>query len=696
MIEQIQTELPIWLASLGLMLAIFLSLFSYSGKKAKELFTLPKRVLLGLLRGITVFLIFILFMGFLWKSRTEIREKPIALVALDNSSSMVSTADSLLVKASVNKLLGDLQALADDELELKIYSFGNSIGSGVNPDFQDKQTNFGQLFDHLTTTYLHRPVQELLIISDGIYTSGPDPSTAARKFPFPVSVWAVGDSVPMPDLKITGVRVNDVVYANTKFPVDIKVEGIDLDQYQVRLSLSSEGQALVDTIMSVDPIDGIGNVSLHIDFSKIGNHVFDVSVEPFANESNLHNNKRSYAVEVIDEKIKVILLYHNPHPDVRVIKSNLEKTDRYDLQVQNIADFHFVQDEYQLIIFYQLPTGRRAEQEKLDRIRQSDTNILFVIGPETNLNSLTVMGVGVSFKADRLLTEDYNPVLNEQFSVFTYEEGFKDFLKKMPPLKAPFASISIKSRSNILLFQKIKDIELADPLFWFGTYQSRKFGFIWGEGLWRWQLYEYLNNDNLYYTGELLLKTVNYLSTNEIKDPLRLQVPKTINISDDLTVKAKLYNKSLEAITTPEVYFTITGPEDYVKKMDFRRVQNGYQLQLIDLKPGRYKYTAYTNLDNLEYRKSGVIDVLNTQLEQLDLTARPDNLRELAYTSNGRFFKWDESSDILTSFNDNDRAQDAIIPLTEWNNLLNIPIILIIIVILLSVEWLLRRWAGTR
>ena len=328
MIEQIQTELPIWLASLGLMLAIFLSLFSYSGKKARELFTLPKRVLLGLLRGITVFLIFILFMGFLWKSRTEIREKPIALVALDNSSSMVSTADSLLVKASVNKLLGDLQALADDELELKIYSFGNSIGSGVNPDFQDKQTNFGQLFDHLTTTYLHRPVQELLIISDGIYTSGPDPSTAARKFPFPVSVWAVGDSVPMPDLKITGVRVNDVVYANTKFPVDIKVEGIDLDQYQVRLSLSSEGQALVDTIMSVDPIDGIGNVSLHIDFSKIGNHVFDVSVEPFANESNLHNNKRSYAVEVIDEKIKVILLYHNPHPDVRVIKSNLEKTDR--------------------------------------------------------------------------------------------------------------------------------------------------------------------------------------------------------------------------------------------------------------------------------------------------------------------------------------------------------------------------------
>ncbi|MCD6347784.1 MAG: hypothetical protein J7L96_10225 [Bacteroidales bacterium] len=696
MTGQIQTELPIWLASIGLMLAIFLAWYSYSGARSKELFSKSRRTGLAIIRAIGFFLVFLLFMGFLWKGQTEMKDKPIDLVAVDNSLSMMLTDDSLDLKNDIGAFIGNLNHTLEDKSDLRYYGFGQNVQQGSSFDFSDKKTDFKQLFDHLGSVYRRQHVRGLLLISDGIFNTGLDPASAAQYFPFPVSVWAVGDTVAMPDLKISDIQLNDVVYAGVNFPVDIKIEGTDLHEYEARLRILSEGKVLADTLVSIDPVDGIGNTSLLINFDKAGNHIFEVRVDAFRNEDNRYNNSSIRTVEVVDEKVRVLLLYNTTHPDIRIFKASLEQTSRYELVVQDITDAYFDLKDYQLVILYQLPDGGAREKPVLDKIMHSDANILFVIGPQTKLSTLTTMGVGVRFKAERIVTEDYEPVYNDKFSLFKNDEGIVDYFQEMPPLKAPFATISLSSRSSVLLYQKIKNIELTDPLLWFAHFQGRKYGFVWGEGIWRWRLFEYLGSDSHYYTDGLIVKIVNYLSTNEIKDPLRLTVPAVINTTEGLKLSAHLYNKSLEPVTYPEVYFDISDGDAYVRKMTMRKSQDEYKLEIDGLQPGRYNYACYTNLDKKEYRKSGVIDVLDIPLEQLDLTARHDYLRELVSRGDGRFFERDESDKLLSYLKSKELNPETPYTITKWNNIINVPYILAVIILLFSVEWFLRRWSGTR
>ena len=219
MIEQIQTELPIWLAPIGLVLAIFLSWLSYSGPRSKELFSLTWRWILGSIRAVAFFLVILLLIGVLWKIERSIEEKPQLLIAVDQSLSINSFLDSL----QIDKTLTTLSEQIDDQYIVVSYGFGETVVDYESDRDAFETTNFTTLFSYLNRVYANQAVDELLLISDGIYTAGADPALAAEAFPYPVSVWALGDTTRYPDIRITGVQANDVVYADSPFPVEILI-----------------------------------------------------------------------------------------------------------------------------------------------------------------------------------------------------------------------------------------------------------------------------------------------------------------------------------------------------------------------------------------------------------------------------------------------------------------------------------------
>ena len=69
-----------------------------------------------------------------------------------------------------------------------------------------------------------------------------------------------------------------------------------------------------------------------------------------------------------------------------------------------------------------------------------------------------------------------------------------------------------------LIYQKIKNIETAKPVIATGTMNGIKTGFIFGEGIWRWRLYDYYMNENEAAFNELINQLVQYLSLRENED----------------------------------------------------------------------------------------------------------------------------------------------------------------------------------
>lgn len=696
MVEHIQTELPFWLASIGLMLAIFLSFWSYSGKRNRELFSVGLRFFLGFLRGLGFFILFILFIGLYWKKQSSVNEKPLYVIAIDNSKSIIAGNDSL---ERINELKLIINAVSEeigDKFDIKKIKFGEDVSLLNDLDFSDKSTNFGKLFKYLRSSFYTQPVSELLLITDGISTTGQSFISSNSLWPHPMSVIGLGDTTESVDLRIEDVIVNDLVYLNSRFPIDIIVQAEKSQQNLATLELSVSGKLLADTVIVLDRFDGKGQVSLIVEASELGNQVYEISLAPLDNEQNLYNNTRKIAIEVVDQKHQAILIFQSPNPDIRIIEETLTESGNYDLTIWpvdlGVPNFN----DYQVAIVYQLPGSGSNEDAIITKLIQSELNTLIITGPKTSLTKLGSHYDVIAFPNDRKLNEDFSGKINEQFDLFLLPENLSEFLSEMPPLRAPLTGIELNGQATVLLRQTIKGVELSDPLVWFMRNGNAKIGFWWGEGLWRWNLFEYLSYGDHFYTKSLVSAVINFLAVDELEDPLKIDVPGSISSFEKLVFKARLYNESFEMINTPDLYIDLAFPDGTKRKLEFRKLDGKYWLDIDQLIPGQIEYKCYTHISNQEYSKSGVIQVLETALENLDTRARFDDLRTFANQKGGEFFTLDQQSELLTYIGKLDTDQSSLYNENRWVNLLNWNYLLFIIVFIFGMEWILRRRSGTR
>ncbi len=85
-----------------------------------------------------------------------------------------------------------------------------------------------------------------------------------------------------------------------------------------------------------------------------------VEVLPQPGEFSTRNNRQDVYLDVIDGKEKVLLLALAPHPDIKALRSILEKNQNYELDVRILtgtaAEATAPADkQYDLIILHQIP-----------------------------------------------------------------------------------------------------------------------------------------------------------------------------------------------------------------------------------------------------------------------------------------------------------------------------------------------------
>ncbi|NLO68442.1 MAG: hypothetical protein GX098_07740, partial [Bacteroidales bacterium] len=232
------------LAPLAALIAIGAGWWVYYRKQDDGI--LPRRLkpLLMFLRASSLFLIAMLIISPWMKKKNQVPEKPTFLIAMDNSRSMFQEDDTLDTYDKLAKQIDALESSLNQDFNVHRLLFGASVRSGKKPDFSDQQTNFEDLFKNLTRLYGNRPVQGLLIISDGAYNRGLEPSLAAAPFPFPVHVLATGDTVQFLDLAIGEVIVNEWVRRKSLFPVRVYFKTSNWGNNSFNIQIINNGRVL--------------------------------------------------------------------------------------------------------------------------------------------------------------------------------------------------------------------------------------------------------------------------------------------------------------------------------------------------------------------------------------------------------------------------------------------------------------------
>lgn len=691
------TQYPLWLAIFAVLLGIGYALFLYF-RNNNVVFEKRSRIIMASLRGVAMALLAFLLLAPMLKMIRKQTDKPVIIFAIDNSESIASGKDADFYTKEYPKQLQKLVSDLGKQYDVDAYLVGDenllADNEKVNVDFSDKSTNLSALFDDISLLYSNRNVGAVVMLTDGIYNIGSNPYYAAQRVNFPVYTVGLGSDEQATDLFIADIVHNKEVLKGNRAPVEVKVQAGKLSGKTAKLTVSDDKGEVFSKTLQISGNQYFETVSFLVDAGQTGLKKFRVDLDELDGEVTHKNNHAQFFIRVIESKDKIAIVYDAPHPDVAAIRSALELSENYELTVSSVDEFKANPSEFGLIILHQLPSQKHPASSLLSQIRQSGVSSLYIIGTQTDLNAFNGLNTGLQITQSKNMTNNATASYNSNFMLFSFSEEAQQLLPTLPPLQTPFGTYKAAVSSNLFMSQRISGVETKYPLFLFNDVNGAKTGVISGTGLWSWKVYDYVNNQNHDAFNEILNKTALFLVAKNDKSPFRVRHNAVFAENAPVEFSAELHNESGELLNTPDVRLTIKGSGDTTYDAQFSKQNNAYYLNMGELPVGTYTWTAKTQLGNKTYEKSGSFSVQEIFVETANLVADFDLLKSIAQTSGGKFFARNELEKVAKEIKANDNIKPVASYQKKYSMLLNSPWYLAAIVLLLGIEWFLRKWHG--
>lgn len=667
----------------------------YNGKSSwvSELDKKWKWTLISL-RTLTFTVLSVLLLGIIFQAFTYRTEKPILIIGVDNSTSMLNYNDSLILNDGVNAFINAANDKLSEKFDMIQYRFGGDLSSFDTLEFTGIKTDLSKSFEQVHTEFYNRNLAGVLLVSDGNFNHGSNPIYAARKLTMtPIYTFGVGDTIYKRDHFIKNVAVNDVAFVNNEFPLVVDVEGNKMGKVNALITVQLNGKTIASQSIKYD--DGVSDfkqLSFLLKANSIGFNKYSVHIEDKDNESNYQNNTRIFYIEVIDTRSKVLFLADAPHPDISAIKSVFDTDENLETEFKTIAEWDKSLKNVDLIVWHE--AGKNCPKEIRDIIQKSEVSKLYIIGPNSDRSSTEALGIGIGVPTGNQ-TDDIEVSINSGFQQFEVSQEVVKAFKFYPPLKSKFGKLTTSAGVDILAYQRIGPIVKKDPQLFFGKLNKFKYGVIYGEGIWKWKMAEYGRFETNEAFNELISKIGQFLLVKQNSSPLRVTLPKKFSKDESVIVNATFLNQSLDPITSPTINFEMVDESKKESKLQFGAIGKGYKLDLGQLKPGQYSWKAFTKFDGKSYEKSGIFVVEDQTVEQFDTRANHTLLNQLAKNSGGKFNvlkNYTKSIDDLLARQD---LTSVSYQESSFNDLIDYLWGLLIVLLLLGTEWFLRRWLGS-
>lgn len=656
--------------------------------------------LLAVLRFVSVFLISFLLLSPLIRSIHRTFEKPVIILALDNSQSIRMGRDSVYYQSGFRQDIKELINALNKEYDTRIYTIGNRIKAVDDPSspfltFSDKQTDLASLFDEAESGFSNRNLGAIILASDGIYNQGMNPLYSSQKIPAPMYTIALGDTSIQRDVVLKRINYNRIAYLGNKFPVEITVSADKFAGQRTRLTLT-RGDSVVFA-RNIDLTSDLFNERYVAELyaGQTGLVRYRASLSRLDDEISYDNNSSDIFIEVLDSRQKILILYQAPHPDVSAIKSAIQTNFNYEVEDYPVNKFPGEISKYNLIILHQLPARPQDHSLILAKIKESNVPILCILGENTDLQTLNQLNLGIAVNPAGEMMNEVTPAVNPDFMLFRIDDDSRTQLEKFPPLVSPFGEYRLPPTADILLYQEMGKVISTLPLIVFTGTVDSKAGFITGEGLWKWRLFDYAENENHNAFNQLILKMVQYLAVKDEKGFFRVIAKSSYRENESIELEAEVYDKSYEPINDPDVEITVENDEGTRFPYIFGRKGTAYHLQVGNFPPGNYTYRAKVKAGNDLYEKTGQFSVEAVNIETIATRADHALLFNLAARHDGRMIFPDQIGELPGLLKDRDDIHTLIYTRKSYNEFNNIIWVLAAIVALLSAEWFLRRYKGS-
>ena len=687
------SDISVWWLLPWMLVSFFTTFFLYKNEPWFQEIKKSWRYCLKALRFSSIFLIGILLIGLLFEAISYRIEKPYFITLVDNSSSMLNYKDSSVIKSKIESFQASMKETYGDKFDFIQYTVGSKVIENGKIDFKESNSALSDGFESIYSNFYNRNIGGIAFFSDGNFNKGVNPIYSADKINLtPIFTIGVGDTIPKKDQYIKEVESNEIAFLHNKFPVEVDIEAIKVGKSNATVSITQNGNTIAS--QSVNFLDGkydYKHISFLLEANKVGHQQYTVSISHKDGEFSRKNNSRSFYIEVLDARSKILLLTAAPHPDISALKSVIEKDENVEVISELTKDWNINVEKIDLIIWHE--PGILYDEEILKRIQSAKIPILYFIGPNTNNSIIKKLPIGMTINSSGQLDE-IQAKLNTDFQNFEVSSELQTALNFFPPLKSKFGEIKLNSSNEVFLYQRIGSIQKKDPLLFFGSQNNVKYGVVYGEGIWKWKMNEYVRLGDQRNFNELIQKITQYLIIKQNASSLRVSTPKIFSKDDEILIKAEFYNSSLELITTPTIDFILKNEKNKVSKHQFGVVNNFYKMSLGNLKPGKYSWVASCKYNGKTFSKSGVFVVEDLLIETLDSYSNHNLLNQISANSNGKFYNLKNVNQLIDDIQNRNDIVEMSYKETAFNDLIDYKILFVLLILLLTVEWFLRRWFG--
>jgi len=691
---QLVTAYSFWLIPLCLAFGAALAAVLYYRNTPGD-FSRGLTWILSLLRFLAGSLISFLLLSPMMKTIVRTTEKPVVVLAVDNSGSMILGRDSIFVVNELQKKMDDLSARLGDDFDLVKYTFGEQVVQDDSLDYSGKLTDISAFFTQINNRFYNRNLGAVILASDGIYNSGSDPSYLVRDVSYPVYTINIGDTNQHRDLLIKRINYNRLAFKGNRFPVEILVQAYESAGESSRVKVYLKETEIFSQDVRFVSDKQVLTVPVTVSADEAGKLRLRISVDPISGEANESNNTREIVIEVKEGRQKVAIVGNSPHPDLAAIERAIGNSINFETELFFADNFSKNPSDYSLFILHQLPSLTNQAAKLLGDLAKLNIPVLYILGNQSDITAFNSLKSGLSLSGFNNSFNESLPVFNSDFPLFISSENLKHLLQIVPPLSSPFARYSTGNAVYVYVNQAIGTSTTSMPLIFFNQNPDRRTGVITGEGIWRWRLTDYSKNQNQLAFDELIGKMVQYLAVKDEKSRFRVSFRDYYAENENIEFGATLFNETYELINNKPVTMVITGEDGKKYEFEFTPSGESYQLNAGNFKPGIYHFqaAAETGSGKLMQQGSFVITALN--LEDINTVANHRMLNTMAELTGGSGVAPEKISEIAQLIKNRKDMKPVTYTRKRYTDLISFLPLLLLIIGLLGSEWFLRKYHGS-
>jgi len=668
-------------------------------------------------------------------------EEPSVALLIDNSTSM-GVKDPISRFSMVKEFLkGSLVRKLKEKYNLLLFTFGSTFKPTMVEDIlqsipQAESTDIGQALDGLDEELRGQRLAGILLVTDGAHNVGGDPRLVAKRITAPIFSIGVGDPRKFKDLQISEVQVSDFVFKNTPSDIGVKIRSYGFEGKEITVILKEESEILQTKKVRM-PEDGKETfLSLNFTPRSIGSFNYTVSIPSYNGEISFANNRKDFILQVLRDKIRILYICGQPSWEYKFLRMALNSDPGIELVsfviLRNPENVSLVSESqlslipfpvteifgkemfnFDLLIFENFTYTRFGiPKEYLDNIRKFVTEkggSFLMIGGDNSFARGGYKGTPVEEILPVEMEDVREDIIDGKFKMLTKEATHPILNLSDDPGENNqiWAEMPELDGCNRLLKPKAEAIVLGVHPLIKNAYGNLVILAAWEKGkgrvmsmasntTWRWSFQARGRGSIGSHYERFWHQAVHWLVKSPQLKLVRLSTDKkTYAKGEEILLTTRVFNRYYRPSEDARVYIELVDPSG--KRIDLgtalpKKGPGEYRTNYLAEVEGNYTFTATAwEGSRVLGRDSASCKVTIPSLELENAQLNEPLLRELSDLTGGRYFHIntiESEKIILPEVRETTPVVKRVVAV--WNN----PYIFLFILILLSIEWYIRRRSG--